>query len=88
MHPSLIRNKLGPTLSLEEFLFRQQVKSVYRQITRSVYKHHERQGLMNYLREEFKMNQSQDLNYRKYLLSQGIAKANDMANIMGVNLNL
>lgn len=85
--PSL-GSRLGPTVSLEEFLFRLQVKGIYRQITRSVYRHHERDELMKYLRDEFKVRNDLDLSYRKFLLSQGIGKANDMATVMGVDLKL
>ncbi|OBA22264.1 hypothetical protein METBIDRAFT_40322 [Metschnikowia bicuspidata var. bicuspidata NRRL YB-4993] len=76
-------------LSLEEFIFRQNVLSTYRSLMRIIYKHHERAGLAQYAREEFRMNAKEtELTTRKYLLQTGIAKVNDMANVMGINAKL
>lgn len=79
---------LSGTLSLEEFLFRQQIRSIYKQVVRVVYKHHEKFELMRFLRHEFKLSSDHDLTYRKYLLNQGIGRINDMAAVMGVNIHL
>ncbi|EGV66013.1 hypothetical protein PSN45_003170 [Yamadazyma tenuis] len=89
MRPSPVALKsLGPTLSLEEFLFRQQIKGIYRKVVRSIYKHHERDDLMKFLRYEFKIKEKHDLAYRKYLLSQGTQRINDMAMMLGLNISV
>lgn len=74
-------------LSLEEFLFRSRVRSTYRELARQIYKTHERQDLMSFLRDEFQVNSNQtDLQYRKYLLSQALTKINQMSASLGITL--
>lgn len=74
-------------LSLEEFLFRSRAKSTYRELTRQIYKTHERHDLMSFLRYEFDANAKQtDLQYRKYLLSQAMSKINQMSASLGITL--
>lgn len=76
-------------LSLEEFIFRQNVLSTYRSVMRIIYKHHERAGLAQFAREEFRMNSKEtELTTRKYLLQTGISKINDMANVFGIKAKL
>lgn len=84
----LAKSRLGATISLDEFLFRQQVKHIYRRIMRVAYNHHEKDELIRFIRPEFKVANTSDLAYRKYLLSQGVIRINDMATIMGINLSL
>lgn len=86
--PTLLKRTVNNALSLEEFLFRQQVKGIYKRVMKLIYHHHERDGLLDHLRHEFKLHQSHDLQYRKYLLNKGIGQINDMSNILGLNLNL
>lgn len=78
-----------PFLSLEEFVFRLKVLLTYRQVMRIIYKHHEKDELAKFAREEFKMNQeAKELNHRKYLLTIGINRINDMAKVFGINTRL
>ncbi|KAK6892355.1 hypothetical protein K6H09_003603 [Candida tropicalis] len=71
----------------KEFLFRSRVRSTYRELARQIYKTHERQDLMSFLRDEFKVNSNQtDLQYRKYLLSQALTKINQMSASLGITL--
>lgn len=86
MFPTAVLRRLGPTLPLDEFLFRQQVKHTYRQILRLIYGHHERDDLLAFIRPEFRIEG--DLTYRKYLLNQGIQRAKDMAQVMAIPLKL
>lgn len=82
----LLKRSTRKILSLEEFLFRQRLLGVYRQLMRVVYKSHEKQDLVKFARDEFKMNKEEkDLNHRKYLLTLGINRINDMMKIMGIN---
>ena len=74
-------------LSLEEFLFRSRAISIYRELCREIYKTHERQDLMRFLRDEFKVNSKQsDLQYRKYLLSQALNTINQMTASLGITI--
>ena len=76
-------------LSLEEFMFRRNVLSTYRSVMRMIYKHHERVGLAQFAREEFRMNSKEtELTTRKYLLQTGISKINDMVSVFGINAKL
>ncbi|QBM90172.1 hypothetical protein METSCH_E04130 [Metschnikowia aff. pulcherrima] len=76
-------------LSLEEFIFRRNVLSTYRSVMRMIYKHHERVGLAQFAREEFRMNSKEtELTTRKYLLQTGISKINDMVSVFGINAKL
>lgn len=89
MNPSrVLFSKLGKTLPLEEFLFQKQLKSIYKVVCREIYKSHEKADLMEFMRSEFKLVGNHDLTYRKYLLNQGMARINDMANVMGMNIRL
>lgn len=76
--------RLKPALSLEEFLFRQRVLQTYRHVMRLAYKHHERQDLCRFAREEFRLNQNATLSHRKYLLHTGTSKIEDMARVLGL----
>lgn len=81
-----IRQK--PFLSLEEFLFRLKVLKTYRDVMRVIYRHHERDELAKFVREEFKFSDREtDLNQRKYLLTLGINKINEMAKVFGISTN-
>lgn len=78
--------KKKPFLSLEEFMFRQRVLQTYRNLMRIIYKHHEKQDLLKYAKEEFRINREQkELNHRKYLLHIGLNRINDMAKVFGIN---
>lgn len=75
--------------SLEEFLFQQRVKQVYRAVLRQIYKHHERDDLVKFVRDEFKVNANErDLNHRKYLLSLGINQIASMSASLGLKVDL
>lgn len=75
-----------PFLSLEEFLFRQRVLQTYRNLMRIIYKHHEKQDLLKFAKEEFNINREEkELNHRKYLLHIGLNRINDMARSFGIN---
>lgn len=75
-----------PFLSLEEFVFRQKVLQTYRHVMRIIYKHHEKNDLAKFAREEFKVNREEtNLNHRKYLLQIGLNRINDMATVFGIN---
>lgn len=52
---------------------------------RVVYKHHEKNDLAQYAREEFRLNADADLNHRKYLLQIGLGRINDMAQVFGIS---
>lgn len=66
-------------LSLEEFVFRQKVLQTYRTLMRAVYKHHEKQGLAEFAKQEFKATSAGvQLSLRKYLLEDGIRRINSM----------
>lgn len=83
---SLFKRSSRKILSLEEFLFRQRLLGVYRQLMRLIYKSHEKHDLIKFARDEFKINREEkDLNHRKYLLALGINRINDMMKIMGIN---
>lgn len=72
-------------LSLEEFLFRKRLLSVYRLLLRAVNKSHEKHDLRRFVRDEFTINNKEtDLNHRKYLLTIGIGRINDMLKQMGI----
>lgn len=73
-------HRLKSVPSLEEFLFRQQVRSVYRDLVRTVYKSHERKDLMDYVRGEFRVHNNNTglIIARKYLLNNGINQINQM----------
>lgn len=80
------KRSLGKTLSLDEFLFRKQVLETYRSLIRLCYKSHERYDLIKYVREEFRINDKEnDIAYRKYLLSSGKNKINQMIPILGIS---
>lgn len=72
----------GP--SLEEFMFRKRLKVIYRDVLRLVYKSHEKEALLQYVQGEFRVGVEKDLNYRRYLLNQGINKINEMVTMMGI----
>lgn len=75
--------------SLEEFLFQQRVKQVYRAVLRQIYKHHERDDLVKFVRDEFKVNANErDLNHRKYLLSLGVNQIASMSASLGLKVDL
>lgn len=76
-------------LSLEEFLFRQQVLSTYRSLMRAIYKHHEKVDLANFAKQEFTIDSAgMELSQRKYMLSEGIRRINMMATPMGWTIKL
>lgn len=73
------------TLSLEEFLFRKRLLSVYRLLLRAINKSHEKDDLRRFVKDEFTINNKEtDLNHRKYLLTIGIGRINDMLKQMGI----
>lgn len=78
--PFMRAHRLKSVPSLEEFLFRQQVRSVYRDLVRTVYKSHERKDLMDYVRGEFRVHNNNTglIIARKYLLNNGINQINQM----------
>ena len=79
------KSRFAKALPLEEFLFRQRVKSIYRDLIRIVYRNHEKMDLMHYIRAEFKINEAEtDLNHRRYLLNLGLKKINEMIYMMGI----
>ena len=81
------KSTIKNALSLEEFLFRSRAISIYRELCREIYKTHERQDLMRFLRDEFKVNSKQsDLQYRKYLLSQALNTINQMTASLGITI--
>lgn len=90
MLPSaVLHRRLTNILPLDEFLFRQRVLHTYRAIMRMAYKHHERKGLVEHARSEFRLNAHESaLVTRKYLLQSGILKVNDMANVLGLRIKL
>lgn len=58
---------------------------IYRQLLRILVKTHERDDLIKFAREEFKINNKEtDLNHRKYLLNLGLQRINDMMRVMGI----
>lgn len=74
-------------LLLEEFLFRQRIIGIYRELFRVIYKSHEKVDLARFVRDEFKMNLKEtDLGHRKYLLSIGVSRINEMSKIMGLKI--
>ncbi|SGZ49454.1 CIC11C00000005586 [Sungouiella intermedia] len=75
-----------PMLSLEEFMFRLRVLHTYRRLMRIIYKHHEKQDLLKFAKDEFRINREEtELNHRKYLLQLGLTRINDMAKVFGIN---
>ena len=75
--------------SLEEFLFQQRVKRVYRAVLRQLYKHPEGDDLVRFIRDEFKINANErDLNHRKYLLSLGVSQIASMSASLGLKVDL
>lgn len=75
-------------LSLEEFLFRKQVLKTYKEAMRVIYKHHEREELARFVRDEFKLNEGEkSLSHRRYLLQTGISRMNDMTKLLGISAN-
>ncbi|CAK9438717.1 uncharacterized protein LODBEIA_P29410 [Lodderomyces beijingensis] len=86
---STSRSALRNAPSLEEFMFQRKVKGIYRLVLRQIYKHHERDDLVRFIRDEFKTNSTQrDLQHRKYLLSQGINQINQMSASLGLNVRV
>lgn len=74
-----------PVLSLEEFLFRQRLLSIYRSLIRLIYTTHEKDDLIKFASAEFKINNREtDLNHRKYLLTLGVNRINEMIKMMGL----
>lgn len=74
-----------PPLSLEEYLFRQQVLSTYRRALRAVYKSHEKEDLLRYVKAEFKASDVQkELLQRRYELKKGTEKMEAMFQMMGM----
>ncbi|KAI5949629.1 hypothetical protein CANMA_005436 [Candida margitis] len=83
------RSNVRNVPSLEEFLFQQRVKQVYRAVLRQIYKHHERDDLVKFMRDEFKLNANErDLNHRKYLLSLGVNRIASMSASLGLQMDL
>lgn len=75
-------------MSLEEFLLRQKILHTYRGLMRLIYKHHEKQELAKFAREEFHLNKHEtDLAHRKYLLLTGTVRINEMSKLLGLNAN-
>ncbi|ODV76856.1 uncharacterized protein CANTADRAFT_32624, partial [Suhomyces tanzawaensis NRRL Y-17324] len=71
--------------SLQEFVFRQRIRLIYRDLARIVYRSHEKDELMRFVRDEFRMNSLEtDINHRRYLLNLGISRINDMIRVMGI----
>ncbi|KAG5421719.1 hypothetical protein I9W82_000811 [Candida metapsilosis] len=82
-------NSINNIPSLEEFLFQQRVRHVYRAVLRQIYKHHERQDMVKFVRDEFKVNANErDLNHRKYLLSLGVSQIASMSASLGLKVDL
>lgn len=55
---------------------------------RIIYKHHEKQDLLKFAKEEFNINREEkELNQRKYLFHVGLNRINDMARSFGINAN-
>ncbi|XYA00108.1 hypothetical protein QA089_002643 [Meyerozyma guilliermondii] len=74
-----------PPLSLEEFLFRQQVLATYRRALRAIYKSHEKQDLLAFVKAEFKPSDaSKELLQRRYELKKGTEKMEAMFQMMGM----
>lgn len=78
------RSRFSNGPSLEEFMFRKRLKTIYRDVLRLIYKNHEKDGLLQYVQGEFRVGVEKDLNYRRYLLNQGINKINEMVTMMGI----
>lgn len=87
---SLSTSKLKKDIpSLEEYLFKQRVKQVYRSVLRQLAHHHEKRDLTKFIRDEFKVNEAErDLTYRKYLLSQGLNRIGQMSASLGLNIRV
>ncbi|KAK6457492.1 uncharacterized protein RJT20DRAFT_2048 [Scheffersomyces xylosifermentans] len=82
---SKIKSRFANALPLEEFLFRQRVKGIYRDLLRIVYRSHEKQDLLRFVRDEFKINGTEtDLNHRRYLLNLGLKRINEMITMLGI----
>lgn len=72
-------------LSLHEFLYRAQVRKVYRDLVRAIYKTHEKEDLMGYARHEFRIHDKEtDLQKRRYLLNDGINKISKFMSLIGM----
>lgn len=72
-------------LSLNEFLYRAQVRKVYRDLVRAVYKTHEKEDLMGYARHEFRIHDKEtDLKKRRYLLNDGVKKISKFMLLIGI----
>lgn len=79
------KSRFSNVLPLEEFLFRQRLKSIYRDVLRVVYKNHEKESLLQHVQAEFRINAKEtDLNHRRYLLTLGLKQINEMATMMGL----
>lgn len=75
----------NPPLSLEEFLFRQQVLSTYRRAIRAVYKSHEKTDLLAFVKGEFASSGApKELIQRQYELKKGTEKMEAMFQMMGM----
>ncbi|ODV94996.1 hypothetical protein PACTADRAFT_50833 [Pachysolen tannophilus NRRL Y-2460] len=79
-----------PVLSLDEFILRNQIKTLYRRIIRSCKLIGDKSTsleLMTYTKEEFRIHDSvKDHDLRKYLLSKGLKSYRDfMKNLVGLN---
>lgn len=70
-------------------MFRKQVRGVYRDLVRMIYKSYERVDLMAHARHEFRVHAGEtELAQRKYLLNNGIGQINQMLPMIGFNKSL
>lgn len=83
---TLLKRQLKSVLSLDEFIFRKEVISLYRQIARTVYKTHQRKELMEFAKTEFASQRHvEDMQQRKYLVHQGKRQFETMAQSLGIS---
>lgn len=79
-------SRLNHALSLNEFLFKQRLLTIYRHLMRIIYKSHEKTELAAFAKHEFALNANvTDLDHRKYLLNTGVTRINQMLPVMGVD---
>ncbi|KAI5953576.1 hypothetical protein KGF54_002948 [Candida jiufengensis] len=81
--------------SLEEFIFNKKVKTTYKSILKQLYskfnqssQQQERNELVKFLKNEFKVDPTADLSHRKYLLSLGMNQIGSMASSLGLNIRV
>lgn len=81
---SLSTRRFKDALPLEEFLFRQKVKKVYRDALRQIYASPQKDELLLFLKHEWVKNPIPDISQRQYMLSQGTKQIEQIAQTMNL----